>query len=83
MPAAPSSSSKLLNDFHRCLEAPVDGKGGLETGRPFSVTGNRLLAMPVSRSLRNHDAKEFEMGRNVTLGIGTLIIILIIVAILF
>ncbi len=39
--------------------------------------------MPVSCSLRNYDAKEFVMGRNVTLGIGTLIIILIIVAILF
>lgn len=41
------------------------------------------LGPTVAPSLRNWKERESIMGRNVTLGIGTLIIILIIVAILF
>jgi hypothetical protein len=44
--------------------------------------GNCNAGQPLSPSTA-HDTKERHMGRNVTIGLGTLIIILVAVAILF
>jgi len=57
---------------------------GTRQGSPFSVGRNANgTAWPAAGWGRTANEGDYAMGRNVTLGIGTLIIILIIVALVF
>jgi hypothetical protein len=57
----------------------MDGKGGLARGRPFSLLGT---SRRWTRLHARHKGRG-EMGRNVTMSIGALILIIIVVAIIF